>query len=196
MYIRGFAGVLGEQVMPTDTIPPADVQLAIAAGQPMRFIDVRTPAEFQQVHAVGARLVPLDGLDPAAIAAGRLHPTDPIYVICQSGARAGKAVDRFKQAGIANVLSVEGGTAAWEKLGLPVERGGGGTISLERQVRIFAGSLVFVGTLLGWFVHRDFFVIPAFIGAGLTFAGISNTCGMGMLLAKMPWNRFPAGGTR
>ncbi len=182
--------------MPTDTIPPADVQLAIAAGQPMRFIDVRTPAEFQQVHAVGARLVPLDGLDPAAIAAGRLHPTDPIYVICQSGARAGKAVDRFKQAGIANVLSVEGGTAAWEKLGLPVERGGGGTISLERQVRIFAGSLVFVGTLLGWFVHRDFFVIPAFIGAGLTFAGISNTCGMGMLLAKMPWNRFPAGGTR
>jgi rhodanese-related sulfurtransferase len=175
--------------MPIETIPPTDVQQAIRAGRSMSFIDVRTPAEFHRLHATGTRLVPLDELNPATVAAARADANDPIYVICQSGARAGKAVERFKQAGIANVWSVEGGTAAWEKQGLPVERGVGGAISLERQVRIAAGSLVFIGTALGWFVHRDFFVIPAFVGAGLTFAGVTDYCGMGMLLAKMPWNK-------
>jgi rhodanese-related sulfurtransferase len=190
------AGTQQDNPMPTDTIPPADVQNAIQSGRPISFIDVRTPAEFQRLHAAGTRLVPLDGLDPAAIAAARANPADPIYVICQSGARSGKAVELFQQAGIANVWSVEGGTSAWEKLGLPVQRGSGGTISLERQVRIAAGLLVFVGTALGWFVHRDFFVIPAFVGAGLTFAGVTDHCGMGMLLAKMPWNQSAAASAR
>ncbi len=65
-------------------------------------------------------------------------------------------------------------------------------ISLERQVRIVAGSLVLIGVLLGWFVHRGFFGLSAFVGAGLVFAGITDFCGMGLLLAKLPWNtRLP-----
>ena len=86
-----------------------------------------------------------------------------------------------------NVVNVEGGTLAWEKAGLPVVPGKK-AISLERQVRIAAGLLVLLGTAFGWFVHPAFLGLSAFVGAGLVFAGVTDTCGMGMLLARMPWN--------
>ena len=89
---------------------------------------------------------------------------------------------------ILNVINVEGGTTAWSAAGLPVVRGRK-TISLERQVRIAAGSLVFAGTLLGAMVNPLFLIIPGFVGAGLVFAGVTDTCGMAMMLAKMPWNQ-------
>ena len=85
-------------------------------------------------------------------------------------------------------MNVEGGTQAWEQAGLPVVRGKK-TISLERQVRIAAGALVFLGTILGAAVSPYLLIIPGFVGAGLVFAGITDTCGMGMMLAKMPWNQ-------
>jgi len=87
------------------------------------------------------------------------------------------------------VVSIEGGTAAWIAAGLPVMRPGGRTISLERQVRIVAGSLVLIGSLLAWIVHPAFIGIPLFIGSGLVFAGVTDFCGMGILLSKMPWNQ-------
>ena len=85
-------------------------------------------------------------------------------------------------------MNVEGGTKACEQAGLPLVRGKQ-VISLERQVRIAAGSLVLTGVILGWFVHPIFFGLSAFVGAGLVFAGVTDTCGMGLLLARMPWNR-------
>ena len=86
------------------------------------------------------------------------------------------------------MVNVEGGTLACVEAGLPVVRGKK-AISLERQVRIAAGSLVLLGVLLGWFVHPAFIGLSAFVGAGLVFAGITDTCGMGMMLARMPWNQ-------
>ena len=86
------------------------------------------------------------------------------------------------------MVNVQGGTAAWEQAGLPVVRGKK-AVSLERQVRIVAGFLALTGALLGFFVNIHFIWLSAFIGAGLMFAGITDTCGMGMMLAKMPWNR-------
>jgi hypothetical protein len=62
-------------------------------------------------------------------------------------------------------------------------------MSLERQVRIAAGSLVLLGVALGAFVSQWLYGLSAFVGAGLVFAGLTDTCGMGMLLARMPWNR-------
>ena len=90
------------------------------------------------------------------------------------------------------MVNVEGGTLACEQAGLPVERGRK-TMSLERQVRITAGSLVVIGTVLGRFVHPGFYGLSAFVGAGLVFAGVTDTCGMGMLLARMPWNQARPG---
>ena len=65
-----------------------------------------------------------------------------------------------------HVRRVEGGTAAWEKAGLPVERGINGTISLERQVRIAAGTLVLVGLVLARWVHPGWMGLSAFCRGG------------------------------
>lgn len=176
--------------MAAPTISPHDVFRLRQAGGSRRIIDVRTPAEFTAVHADGARLVPLDALDPQAIMSTLDEgPADSLYLICKSGGRAAKAAERFHSAGFSNVYTIEGGTTAWEQAGLPVVRGGRAVMSLERQVRIGAGSLVLLGVLLGWLVHPGLYGLAAFVGAGLVFAGVTDWCGMGMLLARMPWNR-------
>ena len=168
------------------TISPQELQQHRQAGKVVKLIDVRTPVEYAEIHVEGARSMPLDTLDPRALAAEQNG--EPLYVICRSGSRAAKAYERLQTAGVENVLSVEGGTLAWEKAGLPVVRGRK-VISLERQVRIAAGLLVVLGVVLGWLVHPGFLAISAFVGAGLVFAGMTDTCGMGLMLAKMPWNR-------
>lgn len=175
--------------MSHQTVSPADAAQARSARPGSVLIDVRTPHEYAELHAEGATLVPLDVLDPKAFMADRGASADePVFALCKSGARAAKAVERFREAGFRNVFSVEGGTQAWERAGLPVVRGAR-VMSLERQVRIGAGSLVLLGVLLGWLVHPAFFGLSAFVGAGLVFAGMTDWCGMGLLMAKMPWNR-------
>jgi rhodanese-related sulfurtransferase len=152
-------------------------------------IDVRSMMEFYEIHAVGALCAPLDTLNPKAIMESRgAKAGEPLYIICRTGGRSSQACQLFEKAGYSNVLNIEGGTLAWEKAGLPVNRGQKKMISLERQVRICAGLLTLIGSLLA-LVNVWFMVIPAFIGAGLTFAGLSNSCGMGMLLTKAPWNK-------
>ena len=151
-------------------------------------IDVRTPVEFQEVHIEIARNVPLDRLDPAALMQARDGSTnEPLYILCRSGSRGQQACEKFFKAGFSNVVNVEGGTMACVEAGLPIVRGKK-TISLERQVRIGAGSLVLLCAGLS-FVHPAFIGLSAFVGAGLVFAGITDTCGMGMILARMPWNQ-------
>ncbi|QDT33391.1 rhodanese-like domain-containing protein [Thalassoglobus polymorphus] len=171
--------------------PVIDVQTLFKREEmgDVEIIDVRTPMEFREVHAAKAQNVPLDALDPSSVMKGRnVSSDDPLYVICKSGSRGAKAQQKFIAAGFTNVVNVEGGTEAWVDAGLPVVRGKKG-MSLERQVRVVAGFLVLVGALLGLFVHPYFVGISAFVGAGLMFAGITDTCGMGMMLARMPWNQ-------
>ena len=165
-------------------------QLAkIADQQRIDLVDVRTPIEYREVHAEQARNVPLDSMDPHAVMNGRNGMAEePLYLICRTGNRSSKACQKIANAGFEQVINVEGGTAAWDEAGLPVVRGKK-AISLERQVRIAAGFLVLLGAVLGLFVHPYLIGISAFVGAGLMFAGITDTCGMGMMLAKMPWNR-------
>jgi rhodanese-related sulfurtransferase len=175
--------------MSVQTISMSDCARLVRDGKPMILIDVRSPAEYDRVHAQGARLMPLDKLKAGEVAALRRDPAEPVYFICHSGGRSGKACTAMNDAGVANIFSVEGGTGAWEAAGLPVTRGSGKVISLERQVRIVAGSLVLVGVVLALTVHIAFAGLSAFIGAGLLFAGITDFCGMGILLSKMPWNQ-------
>lgn len=175
--------------MSADTISPARLAELTKTGKRIDLIDVRTPVEFREVHLVQARNVPLDQLDPTAIMTARNGSAgEPLYVVCKSGGRSQQACEKFLKAGFTNIVNVEGGTAACENAGLPVVRGKK-AISLERQVRIAAGSLVLLGVTLGSFVHPYLFGLSAFVGAGLVFAGITDTCGMGMLLARMPWNQ-------
>lgn len=178
--------------MDVTTITPSELEGRRKRGEAVDLIDVRTPVEYREVHADCARLIPLDGLDPQSVMAARNGSKDqPLYLICRSGSRGRQAAEKFLSAGFTQVVNVEGGTLAWEKAGLPVVRGEK-AMSLERQVRIAAGSLVVLGTALGAFVHPAFLGLSGFVGAGLVFAGITDTCGMGMILARMPWNRVPA----
>jgi rhodanese-related sulfurtransferase len=169
------------------TITPKELQALRDQARPIELIDVRTPVEFREVHADFARNVPLDALDPAAFVRERGNSDQPLYVICRSGSRGQQACAKLLAAGYANVVNVEGGTLAWAESGLPVVRGKK-AISLERQVRIAAGSLVLLGVGLS-FVHPAFLGIAAFVGAGLVFAGVTDTCGMALLLGRMPWNQ-------
>jgi rhodanese-related sulfurtransferase len=171
-----------------NSISPRELHRKMAAGEPVALLDVRTPSEYRATHLPGAVLEPLHSLNPARLSR-HFSPEGPLYVVCQSGTRARHAINRLARAGVGRCVLVEGGTAGWVEAGLPVERQGGTSISLERQVRIVAGALVLVGTLLGIFSNRLFLGLPLFVGAGLLFAGITDTCGMGMLLARMPWNR-------
>ena len=153
-------------------------------------IDVRTPAEFQSVHAANARNVPLDKLDPKTLLQQRRDSEgESLYVICKSGVRGSKACQKLLDSGLDQVFNVDGGTDAWVEAGLPVVRGKK-MMSLERQVRIAAGFIVLSGAVAAMVTKNIYVVgIPAFVGAGLMFAGITDTCAMGMLIAKMPWNQ-------
>lgn len=175
--------------MSVAVIKPEELAQLRKEGKRVELIDVRTPVEFQEVHVEAARNVPLDQLDAGAFLKARNGSAEePLYFICRSGSRGQQACERFLKAGFLNAVNVEGGTMACVEAGLPVVRGKK-TISLERQVRITAGSLVLLGAVLGWFVHPAFIGLSAFVGAGLVFAGITDTCGMGMMLARMPWNQ-------
>lgn len=171
------------------TITPAELQQLLTTQPSAPVIDVRTPVEFAEVRVPQARNVPLDQLQPAA---GGWPKDQPVYLICRSGQRAARAAEKFAREGFAQPVVVTGGTVAWIEANLPVTRGQTRVISLERQVRIAAGLLVLLGVLLGWFVHRGFFGLSAFVGAGLVFAGVTDFCGMGLLLARMPWNNRAA----
>lgn len=177
-------------IMAIPTIKPRELQRILDSGRRVQLIDVRTPVEFAEVHASRAVLMPLDRLDPSAVRA-RCENGEPVYVICKSGSRGAKACQKLIDAGLADVVNVEGGTSAWMEAGLPVERDESGrkVMSLERQVRIAAGLMVLIGASLGWLVHPGFFGLCAFVGAGLVFAGVTDFCGMGLLLARMPWNQ-------
>jgi rhodanese-related sulfurtransferase len=157
-------------------------------GRKLDMIDVRTPAEFREIHLEHARNVPLDRLDVDALMSARNGSAgEVLYVVCQSGSRGRQACERFLEAGYRNVVNVEGGTKACVAAGLPAVRGKS-AISLERQVRMAAGSLVLLGVALS-FVHPAFIALSAFVGAGLLFAGLTDTCGMALFLARMPWNQ-------
>lgn len=179
--------------MAITTVSPQQLCDLAKSDKPVDLIDVRTPAEFQEVHVPFARNVPLDRLDAAKIACGRNGSAQPLYLICRSGSRGKQACEKFLAAGYTNVVNVEGGTLAWDQAGFPVVRGKK-MMSLERQVRLVAGLLIVTGALLGYFVHPYWIGLAGMVGAGLVFAAVTDSCAMGLLLARMPWNQ--ASGTR
>lgn len=172
--------------MSRSAITPAELASRLSADPALNVIDVRGPAEFAAVHAPAARNLPLGDLAPEAVATDKAAP---VFILCHSGRRAELAADKLAAAGFREPVVVTGGTEAWSAAGLPVVRGVKTAISIERQVRIGAGSLVLGGVLLSHFAHPGFVWLSGFVGAGLVFAGVTDFCGMGILLSKAPWNR-------
>jgi rhodanese-related sulfurtransferase len=154
--------------------------------QAVTLIDVREPAEYAAAHIPGATLVPLSKFHPRKVIQDEYTQ---IVLYCRSGKRSTMAAKKLLNAGFAKVTHLEGGISAWKQAGYPIKVNKNAPISLMRQVQIVAGSLVLTGTLLGAFVSPSFLLLSGFVGAGLMFAGITDTCALGMLLAKLPYNQ-------
>ncbi|MBR1127375.1 rhodanese family protein [Bradyrhizobium iriomotense] len=167
-------------------INPTDARRLLDNGAVL--IDIREADEHAREKIIGARNLPLSRLDEADLAT---HPGTPVIFHCKSGARTQANGSRLaaKLDGTCDAFIVGGGLDAWRKAGLPVATDRRRPLELQRQVQIGAGSLAFFGTLLGLLVSPWFFVVPAFVGAGLMTAGVTGFCGMARILMRAPWNR-------
>ncbi|MCM1938191.1 rhodanese-like domain-containing protein [Streptomyces sp. G3] len=155
-------------------------------------VDVRSAGEYAGGHLPGAHNIPLERLDEAADALGAAAARGPLLLVCASGNRSAKGCARLAGRGV-EAATLEGGTSAWAAAGHPVERPAGARAPwpMDRQVRLAAGSLVAAGFVAGRFWRPAHWLSGA-IGAGLVFSGVTNTCGMAAVLARLPHNR-PAG---
>ena len=167
-------------------IDPSELEEMLGSPTPPRVLDVRTPGEFETVHIGGAYNVPLDLLREHREDISR-HLDQDVVLVCRSGQRAAQAEEALRGVGLPNVHVLDGGMVAWESRGLAVNKGRT-RWDLERQVRLVAGSLV-LSSVLASVVAPKVKWLAAGIGGGLTFAAVSDTCAMGMLLAKLPYNR-------
>lgn len=164
-------------------------KVAALAQSGALLLDVRSAAEFRGGHVSGAVNLPLEEVHPAALQKHLgINLSRPVVLLCTAGTRAHRAASQLNEGGF-DLRVVQGGTQACQQAGLPMSKDAGGSISIERQVRIAAGTLVFTGVLLGATVHPGFYGLSAFLGAGLVFAGVTDWCGMGLLIAKAPWNK-------
>ena len=164
-----------------------DFEKELTGGSEAQVVDVREPAEYASEHLKASTLVSLSNINADALKI--FSKVKPLYVLCRSGNRSCKAADRFEAMGFGDVRVLEGGLKSWIEAGKPVERGSSKIWSLDRQVRFAAGTLVLAGVFLSWRVHPYWLGLSAFVGAGLVFSGVTDFCGMAMLLARMPWNQ-------
>jgi rhodanese-related sulfurtransferase len=168
------------------TINPVELRAAIGSDQPVQLVDVRSGGEFEAAHIPGSYHVPLEAL--------REHRdefrsvTTPLVLVCRSGGRATQAASRLAEAGMSNLRILEGGLDNWAAAGGEVRTATRQRWSLERQVRLVAGAIVATSILVSIVVPGARFVAGA-VGAGLVFAALTNTCAMGVLLARLPYNR-------
>ena len=175
-------------------IQSKQVQQDLKSGKRVALIDVRTPVEHAEMHIAGSVLMPLDRLDPAAVKSAS-DGAENCVLICHGGKRAEQAFQKLQAAGCENLSILEGGVSAWESAGLPLERSAGRHLPLMRQVQLVIGVLALTGSILALTVNKNFAIIPAFLGAGLTMAGSTGWCGLAIVLSKMPWNKVECGQT-
>ncbi len=174
--------------LPT-TVDTAQIRALRESDPQIRLIDVRTPGEFASAHIPGSYNVPLDLLREHRSELTASHG-DPVVLVCASGARADQARTLLATAGLDRLSVLRGGITGWENEGGELTRGKG-TWAMERQVRLAAGSLVLTGVVAST-AYKPLKWIAGFVGAGLTFAAVTNTCAMSKVLGLLPHNRTPA----
>lgn len=169
-----------------EMVPPDRARELTSEDKPFKLLDVRSAGEFNEMHIKGSLNIPIDTLASRMEELGK--NSQAYVVLCRTGNRSPMAADMLIQSGIGSVKVMEGGITAWKKKGQPVIKGEGG-ISLERQIRVIAGSLVLSGIAAAWLFDPAFILVSLFVASGLIFAGLTDTCLMGMLLMKLPYNK-------
>ena len=172
---------------PSPVLAPGELQSLRERDPAVRVLDVRTPGEYESIHIPGSYNVPLDQLaEHAEEIRGAVE--HPVVLVCRSGARSRQAQETLERSGLRNLHLLEGGLDAWAFAGNPVRRGPE-RLSLERQVRIAAGALAAIGGVLAIAIHPMWAMIPALVGSGLVFAGVTDSCGLALILSRLPYNR-------
>lgn len=167
-------------------INPEEVYKQILSGRQTQIIDVREGTEYNAVHVADSVSLPLSSIRQNH---GLIAKDAKIYLLCQSGRRAHSAARELAQIGIKDAIVIKGGLNAWQKGGLPVEKGLFSVWSMERQVRFTAGLLVLLGIALSAFLSSNWLLLSAVVALGMIVSAVSNTCAMANLLALLPWNR-------
>lgn len=166
------------------TISVDELTRLMDSNPAVKLIDVRTPGEYATGHVPQASNIPLEQVE---MRLGDLGD-GPVALLCQSGNRAGMACEILADHH-PELLVVEGGTQAWIDAGKPIVSSTCSRWALERQVRLIAGLMVLIGSLMALLANPAWLYLPLFVGAGLTFAGLTNKCGMASMLALLPWNQ-------
>ena len=172
-------------------ISASDFVVTLQANERPLIVDVRTAAEVNSLSLDGCVNIPLHELSSTSLqnSCSNNREQDPVYLLCGTGQRAQRAAEHLVNDVANPLIVIEGGINAIKQTDIVLNEGASKMIPLERQVRIASGSLVLLGVVLGAVVSPLFYGLSAFVGAGLVFAGVTDSCAMGMLLAKMPWNR-------
>jgi rhodanese-related sulfurtransferase len=165
-----------------------EINEMLETGGECQVIDVREYSEFNSERIADAQLMPLSNFEKHA---AEIDHSKPVYLMCRSGNRAKQAAEKLAARGFTDIHVIEGGMTAWAGASLPVVKGESKVWSLERQVRFTAGLLVVTGIVLGFVISPYLFILSGFVGAGLVFSAVTDTCGMAMVLARMPWNKAP-----
>lgn len=171
-------------------LSPKIVAERIKSGKAI-LIDIREADEHAREYIDGALSLPISTLDKGNLT---LEAEKQAIFHCKSGMRTDSHCARLSEHIEGEGFMLEGGLEAWRTDGFPTVKDDRAPLEINRQVQITAGSLVLVGAALGPLIHPAFYALSAFIGAGLVFAGVSGWCGMGHLLAAMPWNNSAKAG--
>lgn len=169
-------------------LSPQDVQARIASGRAV-LVDIREADEFARAHVPGAVSQPLSAWEQAHLT---IDPQADVVFTCRTGMRTAGACDRLAARVSGDAYVLDGGLDAWTKAGLPVAEDTKAPMEINRQVQITAGLMILTGVVLGFLVSPLWFGLSGFVGAGLTFAGLSGTCAMARVLMAMPWNKRAA----
>jgi rhodanese-related sulfurtransferase len=166
-------------------VSPHDLHTQLRSSEPVHVIDVREFPEYAAGRIAGALLIPSGEI---AGRAGELNRGEPLVLVCRSGRRSSAAMAKLRELGFTSISQLQGGMDAWQKEGLPVTRDARAPWALERQVRLVAGLLILSG-LIGAKFWPPAIALAWFVPCGLVFAALTDSCAMGMLLSKLPWNR-------
>lgn len=166
-------------------LTPREVEARLAANLAV-LVDIREPDEFARSHITGARSLPLSTWEQAHLA---LDPAADVIFTCHTGMRTSGACDRLAARVHGDAYILDGGIEAWSRADLPLAVDRQAPMEINRQVQITAGLMILTGIALGFFVSPPWYGLSAFVGAGLTVAGLTGTCAMARLLMLAPWNR-------
>lgn len=172
--------------MTTNALAPEHLAADRSTRNELLVLDVRSAADFESAHIEGSYNVPFATLsEHRDDVADRLDRD--VVLVCRSGARAEQAESALAATASPNLHVLHGGIDAWRAAGYRVVEGAQ-RWDLERQVRLVAGSIVLTSVLVSTIVPATKW-LAAGIGGGLTFAAVSNSCLMGRMLSKLPYNR-------